>query len=123
MIQLMLKSVLLMLFSSSYSLQVILSLLVLGVWTFYSLMYCPYPKFCRFFIHLNEIILLGQNAILMLSVNSAETSRITPAYVLLILNGVQILLMGIFSLCFLFSILFGMCEMEKKSNNKIGNIY
>ncbi len=70
---------------------------------------------------------------LMFSVNSIEQSRVTPAYILLILNGVQIGLMGVFSLYFLYTMLFGLCvdnnnkknhnNKNNKNNNKIGNIY
>ena len=70
MIRLVLGSVLIILLSAEPRLQVGSVLGVMVIWTIYSLLCCPYPKFCKIFIHLNEFVYIGQIGIMLYSVTS-----------------------------------------------------
>lgn len=67
-----------------------------------------------------EVVFLAQIGIMLYSVLQPEASRITSAYVSLILNGIQIASMLIFSILLIIRVVYGICQENKKANsNKV----
>lgn len=110
MIRLAIASILVIYFSNQPILQAVSILSVATLWTLYSIIYCPYEKLMKIFIHLTEIVFIGQMAVILYTVMQPETSRIIPAYVTLVLNGVQIGLILIFSILLVGKTIYGICQ-------------
>jgi hypothetical protein len=70
MMRLVIGSVLVVVLSSKPLLQVGSILGVMVIWTIYSMIFCPYNKFGKIFIHINEIVYLGQIGVMLYSVMS-----------------------------------------------------
>lgn len=122
-----LMSIVLVLFSSSPSLQILTSGVVLVVFSIYSLLCCPYTPMIRLSLHFVELIFLIQLVVMFLAtsieygtvysldITSGDGSLYRFAWALLSMNYLQILIFAILA----FLILFDLSRAKICKNNKI----
>lgn len=70
------------------------------VFTLYSVFACPFPGSVRVFVHIQEVLFLGQIILLGLAVNSFFGDY-TAAILLLVMNYLQIVCYFAFGICLL----------------------
>jgi hypothetical protein len=111
------------LLSSKPNAQVSTALGIMIVWTLYSLKCCPYPKYLKVFIHINELVYIGQIAMIAYAVFMPEADKLVPSYLQLGFNGVQVASMIVFSLLMALRIVYGICKEQTQGKNKVINAY
>ena len=71
--------------------QIVSSLIIFIIFTIYSFCYCPYYFYLSVFVHIFEVLFIIQLIILTVSIAQSQTSRISPAFGLIIFNFLQLL--------------------------------
>jgi len=76
MLRMIITSILLVMLSENPVFQISAVFGVFLLYFVYSIFCIPYPTFFRLFIHLNDLIMIGQISVIAFSVFSSESSRI-----------------------------------------------
>lgn len=108
--------------------QILAFLLVLLVFTIYSLIYCPYRPLLRVFFHLSQLAFIIQVIIIYLltknsyggfdqTIINVSGAEYKLAWVLLSLNFLQITLYALLSLAIVFSLISNFACNKKIQNN------